>query len=144
MLKSLETLHTVFQITSGWDGYIQWLAKTRVPNPLQTKEGNPVPKGQIAVFYTTCTKGMCLVDDIMSKMWLKVHHPVKKNSFCMVIKGKAGGERIGSVLSVTWVIKDDKVAVWQLNGTQAAEDFLPMTRVIVVKPRSWCTNGTYT
>ncbi|KAI9455307.1 hypothetical protein HD554DRAFT_2042815 [Boletus coccyginus] len=136
VLKSLETLHAVFQITSGRDGYIQRLAKTRVPNPLQTKEGTPVPKGQIAVFYTARTKGARLVDDIMSETWLKVYRPVKKNTFCMVIEGKAGGECIGSVLSVTRVFKDDKVSVRRLDGTQAAEDFLPMTRVIVVEPRS--------
>lgn len=135
VLKSLETLHAVFQITGGPGTYFGRLAKTQVPSPLQTEQG-PVPKGQIAVLFTARTKGARLLKETMSETYLKAYYPVKKNTFCMVIEGKAGGEFTGSVLSVTRVFKDDKVAIQRLDGTKAAEDFLPMNRVIVVEPRS--------
>lgn len=106
-----------------------------MPSPLHTEEG-PVPKGHIAVLFTARTKGARLLKEAISETVLKVYHPVKKNTFCMVIEGKPGGELLGSVLFVTRVFKDDKVAIQRPDGTRAAEEFLPMSRVIVVEPRS--------
>ncbi|KAH0826000.1 hypothetical protein J3R83DRAFT_7469 [Lanmaoa asiatica] len=135
VLKPLENLHAVFQITGGQGTYVGRLAKTQVPSPLHTEDG-PIPKGHIAVLFTARTKGARLLKETMSETVLKVYSPVKKNTFCMVIQGNPDGEPTGSVLFVTRVFKGDKVAVQRLDGTRAAEEFLPMSRVIVVEPRS--------
>ncbi|KAG6370385.1 hypothetical protein JVT61DRAFT_12106 [Boletus reticuloceps] len=132
VLKSLENLHAVFQITGGRDSYIGRLAKTRVPNPLQIESG-VVPRGEIAVSFTARTKGACLLHETMSETTLKVFHPSKRNTLCMVIKEQDGGEPIGTVLSVTRVHKGNRVEVQRLDGVSVIVPSLPLSRVILVE-----------
>ena len=67
---------------------------------------------------------------------MQPYAPVKKNTFCMVIKGKEGdeGESVGTILSVIKVSsKEQKVVVKCLDGTPASEESLPLTWVILVE-----------
>ncbi|KAH0826466.1 hypothetical protein J3R83DRAFT_5467 [Lanmaoa asiatica] len=127
-----ENLHAVFQITGGRDSYIGRLAKTRVPNPLQIESG-VVPRGEIAVSFTARTKGARLLHETMSETTLKVFHPSKRNTLCMVIKEQHGGESTGTVLSVTRVHKGNRVEVQRLDGASVIEPSLPISRVILVE-----------
>ena len=61
---------------------------------------------------------------------------MKKNTLCMVIKGKEGdeGESMGTILSAIKVSsKEQKVVVKCLYGTPASKESLPLTRVFLVE-----------
>ena len=61
---------------------------------------------------------------------------MKKNTLCMVIKGKEGDEResMGTILPVIKVSsKEQKVVVRRLDGTPASEESLPLTQVFLVE-----------
>ena len=134
--KSLEHFRVVFKISPGWrDTYTGRLAKTEVPSPFQGPSG-PVPHGQLAVCLTSRTAGAQLLVENIPESSLQPYAPVKKNTLCMVIKGKEGdeGESIGTILSVIKVSsKEQKVVVKCLDGTPASEESLPLTWVILVE-----------
>ena len=67
---------------------------------------------------------------------LQPYAPVKKNTLCMVIKGKEGdeGESMETILSAIKVSsKEQKVVVRHLDGTPASEESLPFTQLILVE-----------
>ena len=134
--KFLEHFRTVFKISPGWrNTYTDHLAKTEVPSPFQGPSG-PVPHGQLAVCLTSRTAGAQLLVENIPESSLQPYAPVKKNTLCMVIKGKEGDEgvSVGTILSTIKVSsKEQKVVVKRLDGTPASEESLPLTRVILVE-----------
>ena len=134
--KSLEHFRAVFKISPGWrDTYTDRLAKTEVPSPFQGPSG-PVPHGQLAIRLTSQMAGAQLLVENIPESSLQPYAPVKKNTLCMVIKGKEGdeGESMGTILSTIKVSsKEQKVVVRRLDGTPASEESLPLTRVILVE-----------
>lgn len=134
VIKSLETVRAVFQISPGWkDTYTRRLAKTETPTPFETASG-PVPPGHLAARLTSRTKGAKLLQEIIPETSLEIYRPVKKNTLCMVVKGVEGGEPIGSILSVLKVsANEQRVHVRRLDCTPASEASLSFDRVIVVE-----------
>ena len=135
-MKTLERFRAVFKISPGWrDTYTDRLAKTEVPSPFQGPSGS-VPRGQLAVRLTSRMVGAQLLVENIPQSSLRPYPPIKKNTLCMVIKGKEGdgGESIGAVLSAIKVSsKEQKVVVRRLDGTPASEESLPLSRIILVE-----------
>jgi hypothetical protein len=136
VLRSLESFRVVFQISSSWrDTYTDQLAKTEVCSPFQGPSG-PAPHSHLAVRFTARTLGARpLAENILEKS-LRPYAPTKKNTLCMVIKGKegGGGERMGTILLATKVSsKKRKVVVSRLDSALASEESLSFTRVILVE-----------
>ena len=70
------------------------------------------------------------------KTSLQPYAPTKKDTLCMVIKGKegGGGERMGTILlAIKASPKEKKVVVRHLDGAPAGEESLPFTQVILVE-----------
>jgi hypothetical protein len=134
-VESLKIYHAVFRITPGWrDSYLNRHAKTEVPSPFQSPSGQPVPVNSIAVFLTERTKGAQPLHVNIPERSLAPARPSKKNTLCMVIEGKEGGEEVGEVLSVTKCSKkEEMVEVKRLDNTPSNESTLPWSRVVLVE-----------
>jgi hypothetical protein len=126
---SLQWYRAVFKIKPGWkDTYANCHAKTEVPDPFQS------PSGHIAVCFTARTKGATLLHKTIPKRCLEPVAPPQKNTFCMVISSKEGGEGIGTILTVKKTsTKEKQVMVVRLDGTPAAEQSLPWDCIIMVE-----------
>ncbi|KAF8834258.1 hypothetical protein BDN67DRAFT_985458 [Paxillus ammoniavirescens] len=97
---SLQQYHAVFKIKPGWkDTYANHHTKAKVPDPFQSPSG-PAPSGHIAVCFTARTKGATLLHETIPERCLEPVAPPQKNTFCMVISSKEGGEGIGMILTV--------------------------------------------
>ncbi|KIJ09726.1 hypothetical protein PAXINDRAFT_17203 [Paxillus involutus ATCC 200175] len=131
---SLQRYRAVFKIKPGWkDTYANRHAKTEVPDPFQSPSGR-APSGHIAVCFTARTKGATLLHETIPERCLEPVAPPQKNTFCMVISSKEGGEGIGTILAVKKTsTKEKQVTVVRLDGTPAAEQSLPWDRVIMVE-----------
>ena len=77
-------------------------SQNRGSQPLQKWTQTYSPK-QLAVHFTSQTAGAQLIQESIPKSSLEVYCPMKKNLYCMVIKGLegGGGESIGSVPNMT-------------------------------------------
>ena len=136
MLRSLEGLRAVFQISPGWrDSYTGWLAKTEVPSSFQGPSG-PALHSHLAVRITARMLGARPLAENIPETSLQPYAPTKKDTLCMVIKGKegGGGERMGTILlAIKASPKEKKVVVRHLDGAPAGEESLPFTQVILVE-----------
>ena len=106
-----------------------------VPSPFHGPSG-PVPHSQLAVHLTSRMVGAQLLVKNIPESSLQPYAPVKKNTLCMVIKGKEGdeGESMETILSAIKVSsKEQKVVVRHLDGTPASEESLPFTQLILVE-----------
>ncbi|KAF9230155.1 hypothetical protein BU15DRAFT_69440 [Melanogaster broomeanus] len=140
VVESLKTYHTMFKILPGWrDSYLDRHIKTEVPSPFRSPSGQPVPPNLLAVMLTECTKGAAQVHVNIPEQSLAPVAPPKKNTFCMVIESKEGGEEVGTVLLVTKSSKKERmVDVKHLDDMCSNEDTLPWSRVIMVeRPFQW-------
>ncbi|KIJ09590.1 hypothetical protein PAXINDRAFT_157857 [Paxillus involutus ATCC 200175] len=135
VVDSLKIYHAVFKITGGWRAsYLDHHVKTEVPSPFQLPSGQPTPSNTLAVILTERTKGAAPLHVNIPENSLAPVAPPKKDTFCMVIESKEGGEEVGTVLSVTKSSKKTQtVEVKHLDGTRSNENILPWSRVIMVE-----------
>ncbi|KAF9231261.1 hypothetical protein BU15DRAFT_68481 [Melanogaster broomeanus] len=135
VVESLKTYHAVFKILPGWrDSYLDRHIKTEVPSPFWSPSGQPIPPNFLAVMLTERTKGAAQVHVNIPEQSLAPVAPPKKNTFCMVIESKEGGEEVGTVLLVTKSSKKEwMVDVKRLDDMRSNEDTLPWSRVIMVE-----------
>ncbi|KAF8833229.1 hypothetical protein BDN67DRAFT_986164 [Paxillus ammoniavirescens] len=122
-------------VSRGWRAsYLDHHIKTKVPSPFQLPSGQPMPPNTLAVILTEQTKGTMLLHINIPENSLTPVAPPKKDTFCMIIESKEGGEEVGMVLSVTKSSKKAQtVEVKHLDGTHSKKNILPWSWVIMVK-----------
>ncbi|KAF9231447.1 hypothetical protein BU15DRAFT_68328 [Melanogaster broomeanus] len=129
----------VHPVSSWRDSYLDRHVKTEVPSPFRSPSGQPVPPNLLVVMLTERTKGAAQVHVNIPEQSLAPVAPPKKNTFCMVIESKEGGEEVGTVLLVTKSSKKERmVDMKRLDDMRSNEDTLPWSRVIMVeRPFQW-------
>ena len=99
-------MHVVLKILPGWDNsYIDRHAHTEIPSAFVSPADGPVQPGNIAVWYTSRTKGAAMLHRQIPACCLAPVIPTSRNKQCVVLRGPRAGE----VLTVSQAKKGSPV-----------------------------------